>query len=400
LEHRVSGLERDRATRVVYLHMAVFGYWLYAFGPVVPLLRQDQGLSRSVAGLHGTALAAGSVLAGVVGAALVTRFGRAGVMRAGLVGLAAAVLLITSATALPVTLLGALVGGTLGSLLVNTHSPVLSDHHELAGPAAINEANALAAATGVLSPLVLGTSVALGLGWRVALLGVVPLVVIGLLYSRGVRLPDARPPTGLPPGARARLPRRYWVSWTVLVLCIAVEFSMTVWASELLRERVGMSAGAAAGSIGLLVLGMSVGRLVGGRLALRLPVDTLLAGSLLVTAVGFAAFWLGRTPWVAVVGLLVVGLGVATQFPLAVTRAIAAARGLADVATARGSLGAGLAIGAAPFALGILADRVGTHVAYLVVPALLLLAGSVLVADRLYDRWQGVARQRRHSPSR
>ena len=395
----MTALERDRTTRVVYVHMAVFGSWLYAFGPVVPLLRQDQVVSRAVSGLHGTALAAGSVLAGLVGAALVARLGRAGVMRAGLAGLAVAVLLLTVSTALPVTLLGALVGGTMGSLLVNTHSPVLSDHHELAGPAAINEANALAAATGVLSPLVLGACVALGLGWRVALLGVVPLVLVGLLYSRGTRLPDPRLPTR-PSGSRARLPRRYWASWTVLVLCIAVEFSMTVWASELLRERVGMSAGAAAGSIGLLVLGMGVGRLVGSRLALRLPVDALLAVSLLVTAAGFAAFWLGRTPWVAVSGLFVVGLGVATQFPLGVARAIAASRGLADVATARASLGAGLAIGAAPFALGSLADRVGTHTAYLVVPVLLLLAGSVLLADRWYGRWPDATRHRRHSPSR
>jgi predicted MFS family arabinose efflux permease len=396
----VTALERDRTTRVVYVHMAVFGYWLYAFGPVVPLLRQDQGVSRTVSGLHGTALAAGSVLAGLVGTALVARLGRAGVMRAGLAGLAVAVLLLTVSTALPVTLLGALVGGTMGSLLVNTHSPVLSDHHELAGPAAINEANALAAATGVLSPLVLGVCVALGLGWRVALLGVIPLVLVGLLYSRGARLPDPRLPSRLSPGARARLPRRYWASWTVLVLCIAVEFSMTVWASELLRERVGMSAGAAAGSIGLLVLGMGVGRLVGSRLALRLPVDTLLAVSLLITAAGFAAFWLGRTPWVTVGGLFVVGLGVATQFPLAVARAIAASRGLADIATARASLGAGLAIGAAPFALGSLADRAGTHTAYLVVPVLLLLAGSVLLADRWYGRWPDAKRHRRQSPSR
>ncbi|HSK26673.1 MAG TPA: MFS transporter [Jiangellales bacterium] len=366
--------------------MAVFGYWLFAFGPTVPLLREDQGVSRAVSGLHGTALAAGSVLAGLFGAALVARLGRATVMRLGLVGIAVAVVLITSATALPVTLLGALVGGTLGSLLVNTHSPVLSDHHELAGPAAINEANALAAAAGVLSPLVLGLCVASGLGWRVGLLAVVPLAAVGLVYSRGVRMPDPAPSRGLPPGARPRLPRRYWASWTVFVLCIAVEFSMTIWASVLLRERAGLSAGAAAASVSLLVLGMSVGRLLGGRLALRVPVDLLLGSSLLVTLAGFAAFWASTSPWLAVGGLLVVGLGVAVQFPLAVTRAIAASRGLADVATARASLGAGLAIGVAPFALGSLADRVGTHRAYLIVPGLLVLAGAVLLADVAYGQ--------------
>ena len=30
------------------------------------------------------------------------------------------------------------------------------------------------------------------------------------------------------------------LAWLVLVLCISVEFSMTIWASDLLKDRVGM----------------------------------------------------------------------------------------------------------------------------------------------------------------
>jgi hypothetical protein len=51
------------------------------------------------------------------------------------------------------------------------------------------------------------------------------------------------------------------------------------------------------------------------------------------------------------------------------------------MAAARAGLGGGLAMAAAPFALGLLADTVGLSAAFLLVPALLLAAGAVTVAD-------------------
>lgn len=125
-----------------------------------------------------------------------------------------------------------------------------------------------------------------------------------------------------------RLPRRYRLAWAVLVLCISTEFSMTIWAGSLL-------------------------------------------------------FWSATTAWLALSGLLVMGcLGIAVQFPLSVARAIAAAEGRPDQANARLSIGAGLAIGLAPFLRGFLADQVGTRRAFLTVPVLLVLAGVALWSSR------------------
>ncbi len=92
-----------------------FGYFLYGFGPSVPLLRDDLGVSSAVGGLHGTALAAGSTLAGVTLALLSRRVGRTGTLRVGLLGLAAGTLLYCLVPVLPVTLAGALVCGFFGS---------------------------------------------------------------------------------------------------------------------------------------------------------------------------------------------------------------------------------------------------------------------------------------------
>ncbi|MGI8529540.1 MAG: MFS transporter [Geodermatophilaceae bacterium] len=386
----MATLVRDRVTWLIYSQLAVYGYFVYGFGPSVLLLRDEQQVSRTVSGLHGTALAGGAVLAGLVGARLVRRWGRAAVLRVGLAGLALGIVVVTAATALPLTLLGALLAGTFGALMLNTDSAVLSDHHGAAGPAAISEANALAAATGLLAPLIIGTAAATSLGWRPGFAVAAALAMALLLSSARVSVP--RPavyrgpigPTGEsePIGSVTRLPRRFWLAWLVLVLCIGTEFSMTIWAADLLRQQAGLGAEAAAGSVSALIAGIAIGRVIGGRLALRRSPEWLLTGSLAITATGFLVFWSTALAGLALLGLFVMGLGIAVQFPLSVARAITASAGRPDPATARLSIGAGLAIGLAPLLLGFLADQVGTRQAFLIVPVLLILAGAALLAGR------------------
>lgn len=386
----MATLVRDRVTWLIYSQLAVYGYFVYGFGPSVLLLRDDQQVSRTVSGLHGTALAAGAILAGVVGARLVRRWGRAIALKVGLGGLAAGVLVLVLGTAPLMTLAGALVAGSFGALMLNTDSAVLSDHHGDAGSAAISEANAVAASTGLLAPLVIGLAAASRFGWRPGF-ALAALLAAALLMA-GARVPVPRPAVhraeteraaAARSGTRAsRLSRRYWVAWAVLVACISTEFSMTIWAADLLRQQVGLSAGAAAGSLSALITGIAIGRVVGGRLALRRSPESLLGGSLGITAAGFLLFWTATTPWLALPGLFVMGLGIAVQFPLSVARAILAADGRPDQATARLSIGAGLAIGGAPFLLGFLADQFGTRQAFLIVPVLLLLAAAGLWVGR------------------
>src|SRR5436190_256729 len=59
-------LVRDRLTWVMYVQLALWVYFLYGFGPVAPLLRDELHISRTLAGLHGTAFAAGGVIGGAV----------------------------------------------------------------------------------------------------------------------------------------------------------------------------------------------------------------------------------------------------------------------------------------------------------------------------------------------
>jgi len=375
-------LHRDGLTWALYGWLGTWGWFVFSMGPAVPLLRAEQGTSRSVAALHGTAMAIGAVLAAYLAVTLARRFGRRTVITGGALLLTAGVALLVSGGGLEVTLPGALLAGTGGSTALNATSPALAQHHGPAGAAALSEGNAVAALVGVLAPLALGLSVAAGLGWR-------PALAVGGVLALGAALslrrvadvpalgPAARP---APRGSRAPLGRRFWMLLGVLSIGVGVEFSTTFWAGDLLQARLGASPGVAAGAVTGFVAGMAAGRFAAGRLALRHSPVRLLMVALLTAGAGWLVLWTAPGVPAGVAGLVLSGLGVALLFPLAVSLLMAASGGRPDVASAAGSAGAGVAIGSAPFALGALADAVGPHLGFLLVPALLLVAGVLLIA--------------------
>lgn len=370
----MPGVKRDRLTWLVYLQLGVYGYVLYGVGPSIQLLRDEQHVSRTISGFHGTALAAGAVAAGIIGPRVVQRLGRDVALWGGLVTACAGVGIFCSTTALPVTLLGAFVATLGGSFVVSSSSTVLSDHHGGAGPAAVSEANAAAAGVGTFAPLVVGGAVAVGLGWRAGLLVAVALTAMLAVALGSERVPDHRLTDTHDPGASNALSSRYWWAWGVISFCVAVEFSMAIWTSDVLRERIGLSHGAAAAGVTAVVAGMAVGRIAGGRLSMRFDPDWLLYRALALAAVGFAVFWASTAPVPAMIGLVLCGLGIALHFPLGVMRAIRTSPARPDLAANRASLAVGVAVGVGPFGLGALADVVGTHRAFLVVPVFLALA--------------------------
>jgi fucose permease len=188
-----------------------------------------------------------------------------------------------------------------------------------------------------------------------------------------VEFPTPQPEPAHHAGLR-RLPWAYWLGWVVVTAGIAVEFCMTLWAADILRARYDLGPALASAGVTAVIGGMCVGRVVGGRLALRFPVDPLLYCALAVCAVGFTGFWLTTWAPLALAGLFVVGLGIAVVYPLGLSRAIALSDGQPDLAAARVGIGAALASGGGPFVLGALADHVGIHSAFLVVPALLVIS--------------------------
>ncbi|SBT54557.1 MFS transporter [Micromonospora narathiwatensis] len=430
-------LTRDKTTWFAYAQLGLWGFFLYGFGPVVPLLRDEQGTSAAVAGLHSTGIAVGALLGGALFAPAARRLGRGPAIWLGLAGVAAGVAALGLLRPLPATLAAVAVIAAFGMMVISGVNVVLTAQHGPAAPAALTEANAACAGMGILAPLVIGAAVDAGHGWRPAMaveVGLIALVALAALTFR-VRLPKAasaaaaaadpavltasaavdpvgmaapavadpaRPtaPAGAEPsgeslaapasavrGGRAgtrvagRLPAAYWIAWVLMSATGSIEVCLSLWTADVLRTHAGLDAGSASAAVAAIVCGMFAGRLAGGRFALRWPPVPLLLGALTVSLAGFALFWSAPVGWLAITGLVVLGLGNALHYPLAISIALAVAGPAADKAAGWSSYSMGVGFGIAPVALGWVADGVGPHLAFLLLPG--FIAASVLLTVRL-----------------
>ncbi|MGS2614238.1 MFS transporter [Micromonospora sp. LZ34] len=380
-------LTRDRLTWLTYAQLGLWGFFLYGFGPVVPLLRDEQGTSAAVAGLHSTGIAIGALTGGALFAPIARRFGRGAAIWLGLAGVAVGVAALGTLRALPATLTAVAVIATFGMMVISGVNVVLTARHGPAAPAALTEANAACAGMGILAPLVIGTSVDAGWGWRPVMaveVGLIALVALAALTFR-VRLPEAAPAPAARPTAAAgpdrRLPRAYWIAWVLMAVTGSIEVCLSLWTADVLRSHAGMTAGAASAAVAAIVCGMFLGRLLGGRIALRYRPVPLLLAALGVSLAGFTVFWAAPIGWLAVTGLVVLGLGNALHYPLAISIALAVAGPAADRAAGWASYSMGIGFGIAPVALGRVADGVGPHLAFLLLPG--FIAAAALLAVRL-----------------
>ncbi len=373
---------RDRTTWLAYVQIGLFGYFLYAFGPSIALLRDEHHYTRTLASLHGTAMALASITVGLLGVTIVRRIGRGAMLRLGSVAMGTGVLIYTGFSPLALTLLGAFVASAGGTMIMVGVNAFLPDHHGPAGPRAMSEAHGLGAAMGLLGPVAVGVGVGVGWGWRPGLLvTIVGLIVLEL--ARGRHLEEFDGPHGHPddePGhaPRGPLPRLCWYALVVFGMCAGTEFCLILWGSDLLRDRAGLGDAAAAAALVTIVGGLAFGRVAGAPLVSHLDPDVVLMGYMGLTIVGFTVAWLSSSPVPMLIGFAITGVGLGLQSPLAIGRAVIAAAGQADRGSGLASVAAGIASGAAPFILAAFADSLGVHTAFLIVP-LLMAAGILLV---------------------
>ncbi len=228
---------RDKPTWICYLQNGFFAWFIYAFGATQALLRDEQGTTRSVAALHGTFLATGSLIGSLLAGKALMHWGRGTVMRVGGIGAIAGIIVYTSPNAsFPVTLGGAFIAALCGSFFVSALNAFVMDHQGDAGPSALLEMNAAAAFLGLLAPLAIGIATATVLGWRAGIwVTVVALVIVE--FARGKNLAPYRTAAReLAHEQRDKMPREIYWSLVLFMAFVATEFSMTFWSADLLRE--------------------------------------------------------------------------------------------------------------------------------------------------------------------
>ncbi len=426
-------LVRDRLTVTLYGSFITWGWLLYSFNPSVPLLAHERGLSAAQAGLHGTAMAAGGLVAAALAPRAVRWWGRRGAIVWAATTVAVGIVGLVLGPSLVWTLTAMLVVSSGGNVMIAASQVGLAMRHGAAATAAITEANGVGSGVGLFGPLAVGAAVAVGWGWRPAVLVTSGLALAGAALvarlpasaalsasgSRSRTAPgDGEPrvvvPAGvvagsqaagtldeetdllthdepavlpsaavLPPAAVPKVryrPARAAVLFIVsLIAAVAIENATTYWSTALLLERTAARAGIATAATAGLVAGMTAVRFVVGPLSLRVRPAALLVGAFLLAIVGWAVMWTTTSTVVAMTGLVIAGFGYGAQYPLSIALMLGASPGHGDRVQGYATLAGGAAVGVAPFLLGFLADRMGMHSAFVVVPVLAA-CGAVVAA--------------------
>jgi fucose permease len=364
---------RDSSTWAGYLSLTSYAWFIYGFSATQALIRDEQGTTRTVASLHAVIFSIGGIIAGLLAARFILTLGRGRFITVALIGTMVGVLVYTAPGGFPVTMAGAFLASFFGTSVVVGANAFLFDHQKAAGPAAITEANALAAFAGVLAPLAIGLGSIIFLGWRSGVWVLFAGIVVSLLLMRRnptvFRVPQDE---AIREATHQPFPKVFWWSLITLFLFLTTEFTLTLWSADLLRERGGFEAGAAAASVAAVTGGILIGRILGSRFAEYFPVDRILGFAVLTALVGWSIVWFTAIGAVMLIGLLISGIGVSVFWPIGVSRVVLASGGQSDRASALSAVAGGTAGGVGPFLLGSLADSVGVHTAFLVLPVVLL----------------------------
>lgn len=373
-------IRRDRLTWAAYLALAQFTFFLNIQGNIIPFLKDEFDLSYRVVTLHPAAVAAGLIVSGLFGERLTRKYGRLWSVMVGLAGMALGALAIVFAPNPVVSILGCFLMGAVGCLVLIVVPTLLADWHGANRSVAIGEANGVSYVASLTAAMAVGLFVAIGFGWRAALLFGVVLAGLLLVFLRGTPMPAAATPVAASGevGHGGRLPLAYWFYWLTIIAFVGVEQSVLVWATEFLTRVKGVPVASAAITAGAFSLGMLVGRLSSAFVLTRITSARALYLSAVVTVPAFFLFWGAPSLTLAVIGLFAVGLGCALQYPLTLTKAIVTAGPFGELATARASLASGLSILIVPWAIGALADHTGLSVAISALP-ILTVAGAVFL---------------------
>jgi fucose permease len=239
----------------------------------------------------------------------------------------------------------------------------------------------------MLGPLLLGRVLEAGRSWRVGyavVAGALCAVTLALALWR--RRLDAAP--GMVTGAvtvpvsdpqLAEMVRRpgTWLAAGLFFLYTGLEVIPGRWAYSLLAESRGMAPELAAGAVAAYWGSLSVGRVLLGAVARRVPPRLVLRACLAGTPVGSLLLWTGGDGASSLIGLALLGLCFAPVFPLMIgltpERVGSSHAGHAiGLQVAAAALGGGVL----PGTIGFLARRPGLEVVgpFLVVTALATLA--------------------------
>jgi predicted MFS family arabinose efflux permease len=334
-----SGFPAPRARwhRSIRILFFVLGASMGVWGAQVPAVKQHHGLDEQTLSFALLAAAGGAVLCLLSAGALVARLGVRRCVLAG--GLAT---LLALAVVLQVQQLGVLfalmlllgAGSALFDVAINAEGNAL----EMAAPRKVMSGlHAMFSLGGMAGALLCAGLHRAGVQPGVQL-AAAALVMTAVLWASVGTLTDRR--TGsAEPFAPIAWPRGVLLWMGLLTaLCMVAEGSMYDWSALFIRQELGTDAATGALGFAAFSAAMAIGRLFGDRLRERFDAVALMRGSGVLATAGMTLALTTPTPAVALLGFMLVGLGLANVVPVmyaasAQVPGVAPAHGVAAVSS-------------------------------------------------------------------
>ena len=167
----------------------------------------------------------------------------------------------------------------------------------------------------------------------------------------------------------------------IALLAVFSEAAVTDWSALYLSRELGWSAAAAAAGFSAYALMMFLGRIIGEGIVRRLGREEVIGYGAAILFVGGGLAVFPASPWAAVVGFCLVGLGVANMVPAAFSASAAAARTPSMGVAMTASLAYAAYLMGPPL-IGAVASVASLRVAF----GLLLVAGAAIIALTIRQR--------------
>ncbi len=381
----LNGHALDRWRRAVIAGFSVGGITVGTFGPRLPALKTELGVTTGTIGLLLACVSVGAMTGLVASTPVHHRLGSRRAVTAAPLLIAVALVVMGVAVSLrSVPLLGAALAALgLGigvfDVLINVEG---SANERAAGRTLMPRMHAAWS---------IGTAVGAGIGAGCAALGITPaaqfigeavlIAVLALGLSPSIPA-GSRPTDEQRREGRAERLRQWLACWTdrrllliglVMFGAEVAEGSANSWLTLAVRNDHGETAAVAALFFAAFAAGEGITRIFAGRVVDHLGRVLSVRLTTALGVLGVALFIVGRSPWIVLFGVLLWSVGVSMGFPLGMSAA--AEGGSNEVArlSVVGSMGYSANL-ASPPVIGLLADSTG------LLHALWLPAGFLLVA--------------------
>lgn len=370
---------RDALVCACMAALVAYGLFIYSIGGIMAFLRQESGGSLVMVGRFGSAVASGTLAAGLLYSRRTSPRARRGYVLLAAAGFVAAVPMVVL---LPDwwAVGAAFLAGTFGSIIQAALFAALGTMRPDHTAQVLVEANLAAVVPSLIAPLALSAADTLLGSWRwsMALPAILLLAVLRPVLN-AVRLsPESTP----------ERPTRQGRSWTpVLMLCCAVlsfasafEFGINYFLPSLLQSAGSLEAAEATSIAGYFGFGLILGRLAGVLIARRRPVSirVLVAAFASATVTGGLLALTPQLPLGAILTVLV-GFSAANLYPFAMAFAFRVSGEDPHIVAGRSQVFVGALVAAAPAVLAVVADAVSVRVGMVVPIGLAAIAIAVVV---------------------